>query len=148
MLRHHSLGSGSGKKSEVLSYHHVRATNMEDARLFRDDQARIRCEWDVKGVDAAVQDASLVRLPDRTIEGINGASLICSGHWAEIAGQFTIDCRMMYNRVHPPLETGRINIMVVEVSVDAVDSWKISLGKEKVRISKSGQGSVDMIVWT
>ena len=44
VLRHHAQGSGSGKKSEVLSHHHVRATNMEDARLFRDDQGKIRCE--------------------------------------------------------------------------------------------------------
>ena len=50
---------------------------------------------------------------------------------------------MMYNRVHPPLDTGRINIMVVEVSVDAVNSWNISLGKEKVWMGKCRYESVD-----
>ena len=37
----------------------------------------------------------------------------------------------MFNRVHPPLETGHINIMVSEVKVDEV-SYAIVLGIEKV----------------
>ena len=43
---------------------------------------------------------------------------------------------MMYNRVYPPLDTGRINIMVVEVKVDQGASWKISFGKEKVTMAR------------